>query len=327
MPRILIIKLGALGDLMIASTAIRQLINQHANDQVSLLTSNAFLSLFESWEGLSVLPFKRGPWRQQLQLGFELRRQRYQRVYDLQGSDRSRALCWLTGASERVGLWPGWPYTIYPSLARKQKQPPYQRIDAMLSASGCTATVTPQPMTVSAADHAQVEIWLKQQSINKPLVLLHAGCSPRWSSKRWPEASFIELGEYLSDAGMQIIWLGGPDEQALNRRLSAHNGINACGIFSIAGLIALAQQARFAITNDSGPMHVAAAFNVPMVAIFGPTDHTTTSPWGTRSQIVRHAVECSPCMLRQCPIDHRCMQRITVEDVLSAAAALLEDET
>jgi heptosyltransferase-2 len=68
-------------------------------------------------------------------------------------------------------------------------------------------------------------------------------------------------------------------------------------------MMALLAASSLMITNDSGPMHVAAAFGVPMVAIFGPTDHTTTSTWRTRAQIVRHAVECSPCLLRQCPID------------------------
>jgi len=100
---------------------------------------------------------------------------------------------------------------------------------------------------------------------------------------------------------------------------------NLIGKTSVRQMMAVLAASSLMITNDSGPMHVAAAFGVPMVAIFGPTDHTTTSPWGTRSQIVRHPVECSPCMLRQCPIDHRCMERVTVEDVMSAAAGLLED--
>jgi heptosyltransferase-2 len=102
---------------------------------------------------------------------------------------------------------------------------------------------------------------------------------------------------------------------------SAH--LNVIGKTSVRQMMALLAASSLMITNDSGPMHVAAAFGVPTVAIFGPTDHTTTSPWGAHSQIVRHPVECSPCMLRQCPIDHRCMTAVTAEDVNEAVRSLL----
>jgi heptosyltransferase-2 len=127
---------------------------------------------------------------------------------------------------------------------------------------------------------------------------------------------------------MSIVLSGGPGEMEIGADIakamqSPHQ--NLIGKTSVRQMMAVLAASSLMITNDSGPMHVAAAFGVPMVDIFGSTDHTTTSPWGTRSQIVRHPVECSPCMLRQCPIDHRCMERVTVEDVMSAVAGLLED--
>ena len=151
------------------------------------------------------------------------------------------------------------------------------------------------------------------------------------SAKRWIPERFAEVADQLADRyGLSIVLSGGPAEIEIGADIAKimqtpHK--NVIGKTSVRQMMAALAGSSLMITNDSGPMHVAAAFAVPMVAIFGPTDHTTTSPWGTRSQIVRHAVECSPCMLRQCPIDHRCMQRVTVEDVLFAAAALLEDET
>jgi heptosyltransferase-2 len=98
---------------------------------------------------------------------------------------------------------------------------------------------------------------------------------------------------------------------------------NFIGRTSIRELMALLAGSDLMVTNDSGPMHMAAAFNKPIVAIFGPTDHITTSPWAESTRIVRHAVECSPCLLRQCPIDHRCMERVTVDDVNDAVDDLL----
>ena len=79
------------------------------------------------------------------------------------------------------------------------------------------------------------------------------------------------------------------------------------------------------MTNDSGPMHVAAALGVPVVAVFGPTDWRETAPVGRRHRLLREAVHCSPCMLRECPIDHRCMTRISVDRVVDEARTLLEE--
>ena len=91
------------------------------------------------------------------------------------------------------------------------------------------------------------------------------------------------------------------------------------GRTTVRRLMALIKQCRLFITNDTGPMHIATAFGVPTVAIFGPTDPATTSPFGSRHELVRHPVDCSPCLLRECPIDHRCMQGISVEMVHAAA--------
>jgi heptosyltransferase-2 len=87
--------------------------------------------------------------------------------------------------------------------------------------------------------------------------------------------------------------------------------------------MAVLARCRLVVTNDSGPMHIAAAFRVPIVAVFGPTDHTTTSPASDRCRIVRSPVACAPCMLRECPTDHRCMTGVAAEDVLAAARELL----
>jgi heptosyltransferase-2 len=99
--------------------------------------------------------------------------------------------------------------------------------------------------------------------------------------------------------------------------------LNLIGRTSVRQLMALLSCCRLVVTNDSGPMHVAAAFGVSIVAVFGPTDHTTTSPLGEGVRIVRRATDCAPCLLRQCPTDHRCMEAITVEEVLAAARELL----
>jgi lipopolysaccharide heptosyltransferase II len=82
---------------------------------------------------------------------------------------------------------------------------------------------------------------------------------------------------------------------------------------------------RLLVTGDSGPMHLAAALGTRVVAVFGPTDWRETAPVGPRARLVREAVHCAPCLLRECPIDHRCMRRVTVDRVLDEARGLLAE--
>ncbi|PYS42853.1 MAG: lipopolysaccharide heptosyltransferase II, partial [Acidobacteria bacterium] len=110
--------------------------------------------------------------------------------------------------------------------------------------------------------------------------------------------------------------------EEIRRRMKAP-AVVLNGKTSLGTLIGVLAESSLMITNDSGPMHVAAALGVPTVAIFGSTDARVTGPCGRRTRVVKHAVECSPCLLRECPIDHRCMMGVTVEDVCKAAKELL----
>jgi len=171
--------------------------------------------------------------------------------------------------------------------------------------------------------------WAAEQLPRGRFAVINPGAA-YGSAKRWIPERFAGVADQLASRyGLSIVLSGGPGEVEIGADIakamqSSH--LNIIGKTSVRQMMAVLAASSLMITNDSGPMHVAAAFNIPVVAVFGPTDHTTTSPWGTRSQIVRHPVECSPCMLRQCPIDHRCMQRVTVEDVMSAVAGLLGDD-
>lgn len=149
------------------------------------------------------------------------------------------------------------------------------------------------------------------------------------SAKRWFPDRFAAVADTLANEhGLSVVLTGGPGEAEIGRDIAAAMrgpALNLIGHTSVRQLMAVLSLCRLVVTNDSGPMHVAAAFGVPIVAVFGPTDHTTTSPLADTVRIVRHHTECAPCLLRQCPTDHRCMEAVTVDDVLSAARELLTE--
>ncbi|MDD2828621.1 MAG: lipopolysaccharide heptosyltransferase II [Sulfuricurvum sp.] len=143
------------------------------------------------------------------------------------------------------------------------------------------------------------------------------------SAKRWYPDKFAEVARAYSDR-FEIILFGGPNEVGMandiESRLEGINVTNLAGKTSIVELCSFIGGLDLFITNDSGPMHVAAAYQVPTVAIFGPTRHLETSQWmNEKSIIVRHDMKCAPCMKRECPLGHHeCMTSITADEVIKA---------
>ena len=107
--------------------------------------------------------------------------------------------------------------------------------------------------------------------------------------------------------------------------LNGHQVTNYAGQTTLAQFIDLAAGCELFLTNDSGSMHIASALGVPTVAIFGATDDTTTGPTGLNARVVRQPVDCSPCLLRECPIDHRCMTGVSADRVVKEALQLLTE--
>ncbi len=141
--------------------------------------------------------------------------------------------------------------------------------------------------------------------------------------ERFGEAARALIG---GRAGFTVLVFGSPSESALCEQVAASipNARNLAGRTTMAAFIELAAACRVFLTNDSGAMHVASALGVPTVAVFGATDDTGTGPTGALARVVREHAECAPCLLRECPIDHRCMTRVTPERVAAVAWELME---
>ena len=151
-------------------------------------------------------------------------------------------------------------------------------------------------------------------------------------AKRWLPERFAETAAIVARAhGSAVALFGSAIERALCEAIAATiraEGIpvhNFAGETSLRQFIDLAAACRLFLTNDSGSMHIASALGVPTVTVFGATDDTTTGPTGVWARVVRQDVECSPCLLRACPIDHRCMARVATERVSAVALRLWQE--
>ena len=149
-------------------------------------------------------------------------------------------------------------------------------------------------------------------------------------AKRWLPERFAESACAVAKAlGATVLVFGSAAERelceavAVGLRSGGVEARNLAGGTTLGEFIDLAAACRFYLTNDSGAMHVASALGVPTVAVFGATDDSTTGPSGPLARVVREHAECSPCLLRNCPIDHRCMTRVTPERVAAASLELI----
>ncbi|MCX6076332.1 MAG: lipopolysaccharide heptosyltransferase II [Campylobacterales bacterium] len=166
-----------------------------------------------------------------------------------------------------------------------------------------------------------LKLYIEAKKFDRPTLGINAGAT-YGSAKRWYPERFAAVAKEFSDK-FDIIIFGGPNEVEVANEIEQNLGIpctNLAGKTNIQELCANIGGCSLFITNDSGPMHVAAAYKVPTVAIFGPTKHTETSQWmNGKSRIVRHEMECSPCMKRECPLGHHdCMRGITASEVIIA---------
>ena len=145
-----------------------------------------------------------------------------------------------------------------------------------------------------------------------------------WTTKRWPVENFAAMVQPIEQRfGLKCVAAGSEKERALAEQVGA--SINLAGKTTLRQTTALIERASLVITNDSGPMHIAAALRRPMVALFGPTNPVRTGPYGCEESVLRLDIPCSPCYSRKCS-HQSCLRWLQVEDVMIAAERAMVKE-
>ncbi|HVR70028.1 MAG TPA: lipopolysaccharide heptosyltransferase II [Vicinamibacteria bacterium] len=248
----------------------------------------------------------------------------------LPNSFAAAATVWAAGIPERWGYATDGRGALLtrrarvPRQVRGRSQVYYYR--AMLAGIGLVVSATPDVRLRAP------EAWTRRAAALLGEGGAWIGLNPGaffGSAKRWEPTRYAAAGERLArETGARIAIVGGARERPLGEAIAAAMSVPArvlCGETTLGELLGVLARLRLLLTNDSGPMHLAAALGVPVLAVFGPTDWRETGPVGERRRLVREPVHCSPCLLRECPIDHRCMRRVGVERVVGEARALLAE--
>jgi heptosyltransferase-2 len=189
---------------------------------------------------------------------------------------------------------------------------------ALLSKLGLETGPAQLDFPLNEKDNSQAKGLLRSLSVdtNKPIIILSPGAS-YGPAKRWPESFFSRLAMLLqthNDA--EILLIGSETDKEIAASITStmpKKPFDLTGKTTIPQLAGLISQSALFITNDSGPMHLANALKVPVVAIFGPTDPRITGPYQKPSKVLNHQVPCWPCSYRDCPFEHQCMTQISPE--------------
>jgi lipopolysaccharide heptosyltransferase II len=245
---------------------------------------------------------------------------------------RAALEAWLSRIPRRVGYcghWRSWLLNQMVPKPRKPGPPEHHSLRFIRIARGCGAECNSKNFSEHAA---QCSTSNGQTPINRLFVKVGLCAGAEYGpAKRWLPKRFAEAAEKISaQSPVQWVLLGTKRDAAIGDDIATALGyrcINRLGQTTLDELIDELRECRLLLTNDTGTMHLAALLSIPVVAIFGSTEPRLTRPLGNGHIILRHHVECSPCFLRECPIDFRCMKAVTVQEVADAVLSILHQQS
>ncbi|HQR15114.1 MAG TPA: glycosyltransferase family 9 protein [Nitrospira sp.] len=326
--RILLIKPSSLGDIVHAMPTLFALRERFPDAEVTWLVKRQWVSLVEVIKGVDhVCAVEQGlmGWLGRVP---DLRAAGFDLVVDLQGLFRSGAMAWLTGCSRRVGFAnarEGSPFFYTQRVAVPTGS--MHAVDRYLLVTEALGAARPKEPRFEFIDRAEdrqaVETLLTAAGLAGVLPWVAMNVSARWETKRWPPQHFAEAADQLAEAGIPIVFMGGPAERPETRAVMARmrtKAVDLTGQTPVGLLPSLLRRAAVLVTNDSGPMHIAAAVGTPVVALFGPTDPVRTGPYGRGHVVLSNPVECRPCFRRECSraVTLECLTGVTSEQVVRA---------
>ena len=335
--KILILKPSSLGDVVHAMPVVRLLRQRFPQAEIHWWILRGLMPLLQGDRDVNrLIPFDRKRWGNPSGFGSvvscirEMRAERYDWVIDLQSLARSGVIAWLANGELTIGL-----------------------DDAREGATALYDLRVPRPsFNTHAVDwylevlrHLQVPVhsnfeWMPRNEEAAVIVdsvwprdgrrwiALQPGA--RWWNKRWPAERFGELARRLLalDDSLGVAVLGDTGDRPLAEQITAIAGprcLDLTGQLSLPGMVEWIRRCDVLVTNDTGPMHVAVALGVPVVALFGPTEPTRTGPYRQLDSVLRVDLECAPCLKASCrnPEKLACLNRLPVDAVVSRVVSLL----
>ena len=316
--KILIVKPSSLGDIVHSLPFLNAIKTRFPNSPIHWVVAKGFEGLLDGHPMIDRLwVINKDTWKKiknvkgtisELKtLSQDLKKEKYDLVIDLQGLLRSGMITAATGARLRIGFKEAREGSRFFYTHKIEGGKDIHAVDRYLKIAaflGCDSTDISFPFPPSEVPSSF--------HVNKDYAVIVPGA--RWKTKRWPEEEFGQLTARLP---LQSVIVGSAADKYISGlivSLSQGKALSLAGKTSLKELIGIMRDAKFVVSNDSGPMHIAAALGIPVFAIFGPTDPARTGPYGTTHTIIKSDAPCAPCFRRTCD-DGQCLKSVSADKV------------
>jgi len=336
--KILILKPSSLGDVIHALPVLRLLKQHHRHAEIFWWIDSSLAPLIEGDPDLAgIVRFERKRWGklrhwpEMVRSIRWLRAQKFDLVLDLQCLLRSATFAWLANGRQLAGLDEirEGARGFY-DLAAPRASFHTHAVDWYLSVLPLLG-VPVHKNFIWLPERLEISAGIKRKWPDPPgtrWIALQPGA--RWKNKRWPAPHFSKVVHRLAqkNPALRFAILGGKDEVALGEAIAqttAERCVNLCGATSLPEMIEWVRRCDLLITNDTGPMHVAAAMNKPLIALFGPTEPRRTGPYGQLENVLRIDLPCSPCMSSTCTFEKtdECLHALSPSLVIERVEKML----
>jgi heptosyltransferase-1 len=320
--RILVVKPSSLGDVVHSLPFLNAIKTRFPAASVHWVIAKGLEGIFEGHPMIDKLwVINKDDWKkignlkvtvkELKELFKNLKKERYDIVFDLQGLLRSGVITSATGAPVRIGFKEAREGSRFFYTCKVEGGKNIHAVDRYLKMAqfvGCDISdiVFPLPSGLRTSSFINASCSSGEYAVIVP--------GARWKTKKWPVEKFGKLSSRLP---LKTVIVGGRnDKDIADEIVSLSNGraTSLAGKTDLRELIEVMKHASFVVSNDSGPMHIAAALGIPVFAIFGPTDPEKTGPYGKGHTVIRENVPCVPCFRRTCE-DLKCMNSLSVEKV------------
>jgi ADP-heptose:LPS heptosyltransferase/glycosyltransferase involved in cell wall biosynthesis len=330
---ILIIKFGALGDVILSIPGIRALRRKFPDANLTLLTTAGVSEIFKDCPYLDrilIYPERGFKYCSLFRAVKSIRKIKPDISIDLQNNKISRLIAFFSSIYQRYGF-----ANSKLSFLLNKAQPlpktsllPVEHQSYLLSKLGIRNPDKELELWADKDALARVDNFLKAHWIskNQPLVAINIAASSRWESKVWPIGKIIALIDEMGSYNIRFIITGAPlDKPAALKIIKncKNRPIDAVGKTEISSLIALIKRSDVLLTSDSAPLHIAAAVRTPVLGLFGPTDPLRHLPSGADVYFIKKDLNCGPCYKNRCKKRVSCMSMITIEEVKSKILNIL----
>jgi lipopolysaccharide heptosyltransferase II len=337
--RILIVRTDRMGDLILSTPVIRSLRQAFPDAYLGMMVDVKHRELVEGNPDLNaVLLFdktgsEKSVWGT-VQFVRKLKAHQFETALILHSTNRVIWITLLAGIRRRIGYARRLSWALTDPVPYRKPEGRRHELEYNLDLLSRLGIPKPSWMLyvpVQSAQQEKIAVWLKGhgKQTDAPLVVLHPGAS--CPSKRWPADRFAQAGDQLiQQLGAQVVVVTGPDGLEQGQavaQLMRQPPLTALGTLSLGELAALLKAAQILISNDSGPVHLASAMQTPVVSIFGRWSQGLSpqrwGPTGPQSRVLHKDIGCRPCLAHECPVGFRCLEAISVNEVLAAAKNLM----